>query len=157
MATGDNFTVDINNGEFWNVNKNCVILKYMFPFQYMWSTDINDFEYYNPPTNDRKDNIAISARVYGVFLQNRSGTPNTLIAKMEMPVTTSVRGQNTSAVGPGSWDDLASGHPVFYLRDEDNFFQYPILNSSRRIAFTATIPGTSRVPTCSLRLLLAEL
>lgn len=154
MATGDIFTVDISNGNTWNVNRNCTILKYMFPFQYMWATDINDYSYATSKTSPYGNrNIVGSARVYGVFLRNRGGSPTTLIAKMEVPFNAS----SSALFGPGGWDSIPNHITLAYLRDEDNFMQYPSLNTSRQIAFTASIPGhNTRIPTCSLRLVLVE-
>ena len=144
MAVGDIFTVDIDNGTPWDVTKNCTILQYMFPFQMAWGTDLDNIDY---RTNRR--NIRGYGHVYGVFLQNRSGSPNGLIAKLSMPY-------HGNFVAPaGQWTYFADVY--MYIRDEDNWVSYPELNNQRRIFFTATIPGyTSRLPTCSLRLVLRE-
>ena len=147
MARGRIFTVDIDNADSWTVDRYCVVLYYMFPFQFAWATDLNNIVWGNDRGRRTNTNVNESEREYGVFLQNLSNTPSVLIARQ------STRSENTPA-NFGYWqhqDDCGQ------IRDEDSWMTFPALDSGRKLVFTAVDPlSNSRLPTCSIRIVLAE-
>lgn len=153
MARGHIFSVDIDNADSWTVDRFCVVLYYMFPFQYAWATDLNDIRWSTSSgtrfSRDRP-NVENSEREYGVFLQNSSNTPSMLIARM------SIRSGRNWPANIGNW--AGAKDDTGQVRDEDTWLSYPALDTGRKLVFTAVDPlNQARVPTCSIRIVLAEL
>ena len=147
MARGRIFTVDIDNADSWTVDRYCVVLYYMFPFQFGWATDLNNINWSTTGGRTSNHNVEESEREYGVFLQNLSNTPSVLIARQ------STRSRNWPT-NFGYWQQQGN---CGRIRDEDTWMTFPALDSGRKLVFTAVDPlSNSRLPTCSIRIVLAE-